>query len=390
MRMFKVLFILVVTALIMMTSLQVQATPVAGSNTDIPTYGLPGPYAVGRSWFGLDQGTKQSLVIVVWYPALKSVGDQPVSTLSVPGEYQLPKLEASDKQLNWGPATLNAAADTSKAAYPLVIFSTGYGATPKFYASLEEQLASYGFVVMSALGMDRAIWSHYILRPAIITREIDFAERLTNQDGSFKGLIDTQHIGVVGHSSGGYTALVAGGAQFDLSWFETWCGDHKDSPDAKLACPDLLGHKQDMLALAKLATMPTGLWPSWGDTRVNAIVSQSGDGYVFGPAGLASVTIPAMVQVGSEDEANTPEWSAYLTYDNVSSTQKVEVVFEGAGHMIFAGLGGGWETDRAQYFINHFTTAFLLDTLNDDQEAHKALLPDAVNYDDIQYKTTMK
>ncbi len=390
MRMFKDLFILVVITLIMTASLQVQATPVTGSNTDIPTYGLPGPYAVGRSWFGLDQGTKQSLVIVVWYPALKPIGDQTVGTLSVPSEYQLPKLEANDAQMNWGPATLNAAADTSKAAYPLVIFSPGYGATPKFYVSLEEQLASYGFVVMSALGLDRAIWSHYILRPAIITREIDFAEHLTNGDGSFKGLIDTQHIGVVGHSSGGYTALAAGGAQFDLAWFETWCGDHKESPDAKLACPDLLGHKKDMLALAKLDTMPTGLWPSWGDPRISSIVSQSGDAYVFGRAGLTSVTIPVMVQVGSQDIDNTPEWSAYLTYDNVSSTQKAEVVFEGAGHMIFAGFGGGWNTDRAQYFINHFTTSFLLDTLKGDQEAHKALLSDAVKYDGIQYKTTLQ
>jgi len=35
---------------------------------------------------------------------------------------------------------------------------------------------------------------------------------LTERDGSFKGLIDTHHIGVVGHSSGGYTALAAAGA----------------------------------------------------------------------------------------------------------------------------------------------------------------------------------
>ncbi|HVO41465.1 MAG TPA: hypothetical protein VMT34_02525, partial [Aggregatilineales bacterium] len=113
-------------------------------------------------------------------------------------------------------------------------------------------------------------------------------------------------------------------------------------------------------------------------------VSQAGEASVFGPAGLASVTIPVMVQAGSND---TPEWNAYLTYNNVSSIQKAQVVFEGAGHMIFV---DSYRPVSTQDLVHHFTTAFLLDTLKGDKEAHKALLPDAVEFPGITYQTTMK
>lgn len=49
-----------------------------------------------------------------------------------------------------------------------------------------------------------------------------------------------------------------------------------------------------------------------------------------------------------------------------------------------------WDMSRAHDLINHFTTAFMLDVLKRDKEAHKALLPKAVHFTGIQYKTTLK
>jgi predicted dienelactone hydrolase len=295
-------------------------------------------------------------------------------------------MKAMEKLPGWGAAIPNAMPDTSGAPYPLVIFSPGYSSSAANYITLEEHLASYGFIVLgTALSGDPAIWKHFQTRPMVTHREIDFAENLSSRDGSLKGLIDTKHIGVAGHSSGGYTALAAAGAQLNFAWFENWCADHKDSPDATWACPELLTHKQDMLALAGLDSMPKALWPSWGDARVTAVIMQTGGAFMFGPSGLASVTIPVMVQVGSLDTIATPEWNAYLTYDSVSSTQKALVVFDGAGHTVFVGSSG-----PTQDIIRHFTTAFLLDTLKSDKDAHKVLLPDAVKFPGIQYKTTMK
>ena len=49
-----------------------------------------------------------------------------------------------------------------------------------------------------------------------------------------------------------------------------------------------------------------------------------------------------------------------------------------------------WDMDRAHDLINHFTTAFLLDVMKNDPEAHKALLPEAVTFEEVQYTTTFK
>ncbi len=367
------------------------------SQTQTPLYAEPGPYSVGRTWFILGKGTGKPIILLAMYPALKQEGDQSAAALTVPVEYELAlnNIDLMDGVGLWQSSALNAIPDSTQSPYPLVVYSPGYGASPRDYISIEEHLASYGFIVIGIMTTDRDLWSHYIERPALTSREIDFAEGLTGQDGSFKGMIDTKHIAVVGHSSGGYTALAAAGAQFNLAWLEDWCSGRVDTPSGEAAalsvsekdvCSNLLSHKDEMLALAKLDAMPTTLWPSWGDQRVTAIVSQSGDGYIFGSSGMASVTIPVMVQVGSADTVNTPEWSANLTYNNVSSAQKSEVVFDGGDHGIFGDWGMGVWDD----LINHFTTAFLLDTLKGDQEAHMSLLVENVNFPHITYATTMK
>jgi len=45
---------------------------------------------------------------------------------------------------------------------------------------------------------------------------------------------------------------------------------------------------------------------------------------------------------------------------------------------------------RAEDLVNHFISAFLLDVLKGDRSAHKALLPEAVTFEEIQYTTTWK
>jgi predicted dienelactone hydrolase len=334
----------------------------------------------------LNKGTDHQAILLVWYPALKAAGGASKATLTVSADFQL-----QDSLLDthyWGPVIKEGTPDTAGAPYPLVIFSPGYGETGVSYATTESHLASYGFVVVAtAIPIDPSSWENDLTRPPDTSREVDFAESLNGQDGSFKGLIDTKHVGVAGHSEGGYTALALGGARYDLAWFEQWCADHKDSSYAISYCSDTLSRKKELLALAKLDSMPADLWPSWRDPRVAAIVSQAGHAVEFGHPGLSEVTIPVMVQVGSDDNDAAPEVSAYLTYDSVSSAQKAQVVFEGADHMIFLDTGA---TASTRDLIHHFTTAFLLDVLKGDKDAHKALLPDAVKFAGIDYKTTLK
>jgi len=47
-----------------------------------------------------------------------------------------------------------------------------------------------------------------------------------------------------------------------------------------------------------------------------------------------------------------------------------------------------WDKERGQDLINHFSTAFLLDTLKDDAAAAAALAPQNVTFEGIKYETT--
>ena len=206
-------FLLVaVIALWISTSL---LTPVQGQTPTSPGAGLPpyalrGPFSVGKTWFMLDKGTSKSLLLIAWYPALKTAG----TPLLVPDEYKFANYKVMEKSVNWGPAPTDASPDPAGAPYPLIVLSPGYGLSAWDYINLEEHLASYGFIVIStALVTDGAGWASFMLRPPGISREIDFADGLNRRDGSFKGMVGTKSVGVVGHSQGGYTALAAAGAQ---------------------------------------------------------------------------------------------------------------------------------------------------------------------------------
>jgi hypothetical protein len=44
-----------------------------------------------KTWFMLDKGTSNALLLVAWYPALKQVGNQTGAALVVPDAYTFPK-----------------------------------------------------------------------------------------------------------------------------------------------------------------------------------------------------------------------------------------------------------------------------------------------------------
>ena len=65
-------------------------------------------------------------------------------------------------------------------------------------------------------------------------------------------MIDMQHVAVVGHSYGGYTALAMAGGQYDLAAFNARCAQlPPDDPHTFLSAP-LVPKEADMAARAGL------------------------------------------------------------------------------------------------------------------------------------------
>jgi predicted dienelactone hydrolase len=136
----------------------------------------------------------------------------------------------------------------------------------------------------------------------------------------------------------------------------------------------------------------------------------SGDAYLFDRAGLSKITLPMMVLGGTANTFLPYELGPELSYNYAASAQKASVAFVGAEDLIFITpcendpermaweppvysyvcLDPVWDKHRALDLINHFSTAFLLATLKNDQAAHEALLPEAVNFPGIEYMTTMQ
>jgi predicted dienelactone hydrolase len=428
MRTLKVILILIViaTAASLLQPVQAQGGPKpVGLRPDAPTYALHGPFWVGTREFVIpDKDGKRPLPLTVWYPALNPQGS-PEEVV-----YNYDNFASLEGFAQPGHALKDAAPDTAKGPYPLLILSHAMGAIRYELSYIGEHLASHGFVVMAvdhtgntlAYAMDPKLtgedgsgfvesWrEHFFTRPLDIQRQIDYASVLSGKGGALDGTIAADRIAVAGHSSGAWTALASAGAQIQLKLVHAWCaanaGDKTVIEGSKYAlfCKMLADSEGELLAKHGLSVKPGDMWPPFNVVGVDAIVPIS-SGDLFTPESLSRVTVPTLLMVGTQDSTGAYQ-PAVNDYESLPSAQKGLIAFENADHGFSSNVclpwywehqaawacatDSVWDIDRAHDLINHFTTAFLLDVLKGDKEAHKALLPDAVKFPGIQYKTTMK
>ncbi|MCE7983099.1 MAG: alpha/beta fold hydrolase [Caldilinea sp. CFX5] len=381
-----------------------------GLRPDAPEYAKHGPYWVGYRSLVIGEGTEHPLEVGLWYPALNPQGVKEEITYAI--TLKVPGMEVKSPTVVYGQALRDAAVNAAAGPYPLVIFSHGFSASAAWYSTIVEHYASYGFVVLAPEHTEHLdpewsdLWRASIDRPRDIKQALDYAERLTAKDGDMAGLIDMQQVAVVGHSYGGYTSLTLAGAQYDLAAYNARCAALPENDPNQFLCQPLVPKEADMAARAGLDSMPDGLWPSFGDPRVTAIVPMASDSYLFDKAGLAKITIPMMAIGGTADTATPYDWGVRPAYDYASSARKTLVTFEGAEHTITTPtcesfpwmeetLYGPWfcfdpvwDKDRGLDLIHHLSTAFLLAELKGDTEAAKALAPANVTFPGIQYETT--
>ncbi len=381
---------------------------------DAPRYAQRGPYLVGTQEITVPQPGRE-LQATVWYPALNPGNQEQTTTY----RYGVLTLD--------GNALRDAAPDADNGPYPLVVFSHGSGGFRLQSLYLMEHLASYGFVVISAehpgntladslLGRDEVsgIVDNYAYRPLDVLAEIDF---MAGADSPLAGVVDADHVAVMGHSFGGNTALAAAGAQLDFGALQEWCNGptyttiapSSPEPDAltirqRVSVREMVCFMQNRDArvaeLRGLDAPPDGLWPLTTDPRIQAMIALAPwNAPIFGAEGLANVTIPAMIMVGSADSTTYPPRDAYAAYTNLSSAEKHLVVFENAEHLLFANActplmeraafdrcsDPVWDMDRAHDLINHMATAFLLATFYNDADTAAALQPDAVDFTGVIY-----
>lgn len=355
-----------------------------GFRPDAPTYGVRGPHPVGTMDMVIDN-EERPLPVTIWYPALNVDGVEEAHTYPVIYPPAFPPLEA------YGMALFEADPDTESGPYPLVVWSHGFAYIRAGSTFFGEHLASWGFVVIapdhlgmtaSELGSDPGtFYPMYYNSPRDVSLVIDFAETI-NADGVMAGMVDTEHIAATGHSSGGFTALQAGGAQLDLAGLLEFC---EDVGGASFDCPYVASSAEELAALYGLSGVPDDLLPSLGDDRIDALIPLAPDQVFFGETGLNNVTLPTLYMAGVSD-MSVPIEDIRAGFASLGSETAYRVEFDYGGHGLFqdtcerfpALIAFGfydlcgekvWDKLRAQDIINHYAASFLLWQLKDDETA---------------------
>ena len=322
-------------------------------------YAERGPSQVGTTTFALADGRR----VVAWYPAAETAADQPkesfdiASLLSPELQSQIPADKRPIYEIDAHPGA-DPAAD---GPYPVVLFSHGFAGFPEQSADLVTHLASWGFVVVAPDHVERSLSGLLgtaakdvpkLTDPVVLSQALDAAIAQSETDDSpLKGMLDVDHVAVVGHSAG------AGAAYREAS----------EEPRIKAFISYSVG---------------TGTGPN-GDQEPPPVP-----------------TVPGMVMAGTKDGI-IPFEASQEVYGGMQ-VPKYLVSIDGAGHLVFSDLcligrdlgglaglikevgldlpdnfsrlasdgcePGDLEPEKAFPAIDHLSVAFLRSTFGIDQE----------------------
>ena len=191
--------------------------------------------------------------------------------------------------------------------YPLVVFSHGSGGSPLFYRSLVLYLARNGFIVgmpehpfdnlhdTSLAGTEENL----VNRPRHIQTAIDWF--FNNEFSSF---LQYDALAIMGHSIGGYTALVV-------------AGGIPASQPSETTAPRQLDVESDPRVRALVLLAPATVW--------------------FGAReALSKVNVPILMVMGDKDTYTPYRYHARLVLDGVPDKMKVRCgIVKNIGHFSF-------------------------------------------------------
>ena len=211
------------------------------------------------------------------------------------------------------------------ATLPLVIISHGSGGSFLGHYDTAVALADAGYVVASLThpGDNYADQSRSVAimdRPRHVSAVIDYM--LRTWTGHLQ--INPARIGIIGHSAGGFTALVSVGGVADLSRVAPFCQEHAGDFACKL------------LARQSGSKLPATALPGGGlDARIKAaVVAAPAVGFTFSADGLKNVTVPVQLWRAENDVIVPHPWYAEAIRLALPQAPEYHVVPK-AGHFDF-------------------------------------------------------
>ncbi len=198
---------------------------------------------------------------------------------------------------------------------PLILFSHGAGSNGLYYAWFGEFLASRGYLVAMLYHYRANTYDSTVMytRSKLWQRPRDISLIITDLLGDevWGKQIDAGHIGVAGHSQGGFTALWIGGARINPALYLAYQTGWRNNPSV----PAFLR-----------AELPLDAGPAEDvqDRRVKAVFAMApGDlpGFGMDAAGLGHLSIPTYLIVGARDTQAPPGENAAFAAKHVPQAQ---------------------------------------------------------------------
>ena len=244
-----------------------------------------------------DAQQRAVLRITVWYPAAAESVERNIAI----GPADKPLFEV-------GTAAPDAPFDTSRATYPVILLSHGYGGSARVMGWLGIELARDGYIVVAvdhpgnngaepmtvagaALWWDRA-------------EDLRIALDAIARDRTVGPHADLSRVGVAGFSAGGYTSLMAAGARIEPWRFIQFCTTHPDDDMCKPQ-PELAVTREDFDKLLKRPEIKAELAHASDDhsiAQVRAVfVMAPALVQALRPASLEALAAPVQIMVGDAD-----------------------------------------------------------------------------------------
>jgi predicted dienelactone hydrolase len=347
---------------------------------ETPELGRMGALSVGTQTITLDVPNRPKLTIMgavtgrlpvatrrlevrIWYPATPQAGATPTvyrHVVKSPGKPDF-VIQTPGKAFVGSPALMGQ-------RYPLVLMSHGYRGWASHFSQLAETLASKGYVVAAIdhedaefdsartfqLSFGNVMMDRAQDQRQILTQLLEQA-RTPTQANAWPNLIDTEKVGLIGYSMGGFGALATAGAPYD-----TTSKTIKQLPAEAQAA---MARPADDVAPKIKALVTLAPWGGQPDNRSWAAND------------LAKITAPVLMIAGDSDDVVNFDHGVSWIFDHLTGADRKLLVYQGARHNIagnsvpitedmdFSTLEfftePVWRSERINQINQHFITAFL-------------------------------
>tara|TARA_R110000868_G_scaffold257575_2_gene514762 strand:+ start:13309 stop:14580 length:1272 start_codon:yes stop_codon:yes gene_type:complete len=319
---------------------------------------------------GIDPIYDRPLKVEVWYPAQLANGVKESVTyeevMGTANDTLRPLTPFTFK----GRASRDAAPLTTDGVFPLLVVAHGYVGSRYLMTYLTENLASKGYVVVAIDHTDSTFKDASPFQSTLVNRakDISFILNQVANLGSSKnknflsGLVDSENIGIIGYSMGGYGVLNVAGAGYSdglVGFFTSMTGGSKAITELAMSSPDF--PKVDPRIKAVVAFAP------WGMERG-----------IWDAEGLKGLKIPTFFVAGSQDDISGYEKGIKAIYTGAVNADRYLLTYKNARHNVapnpppMESLKPGlhideyyryaepsWDERKINNVNQHFLTAFL-------------------------------